>query len=299
MIYVKLEISDERGRNMIERAYLEIGNICNLACSFCHGTRRAPRQMSGDEFRLVLSRLSGKVKNIYLHLMGEPFYHPELFSFLEIARDFDFRISITTNGSLLDGTADKLCSFSDIVHKVSISLHAPEANGVRDFSQYLGCVIDFTQKISSSGIYAVMRLWNLDSAEREGKNSFNKEILEFIKESFPEPWQSRPSGFRIDRNIFLEYAEIFTWPEDSKDEPREHGFCHALSQQIGILADGSVVPCCLDAEGSMVLGNIFKQELDDIMSSERADSMRKGFIQSRLTEPLCRTCSYSKRFKAK
>ena len=281
---------------MIERAYVEIGNICNLACSFCHGTRREPRQMTEAEFREVLTRLSGRVKNIYLHLLGEPFYHPKLFSFLEIARQFDFRISITTNGTLLNGKAERICEFSDLIHKVCISLHAPEGNGAKEFSAYIKSVAEFSRKIADSGIYAVMRLWNLDSSEKSGANESNREIMNLLRQEFCGEWQSRRSGFRLSRNVFLEYAEIFTWPEDSQDEPRERGFCHGLSQQIGILADGTVVPCCLDAEGSIPLGNIFTESLESILASERAENIIKGFKRCELVEPLCKTCSYSKRF---
>ena len=281
---------------MIERAYVEIGNICNLACSFCHGTKREPKQMTEDEFRLVLSKLSGRVKNIYLHLLGEPFYHPELFRFLEIARELDFPVSITTNGTLLQGMGERIAEFSDIVHKVCISLHAPEGNGAKSYESYIKTVSDFSRTVAERGIYAVMRLWNLDSAEKLGENSCNSEIIGLLHNEFSEEWQERRSGFRLMKNIFLEYAEIFTWPEDSSDEPRERGFCHGLTQQIGILADGGVVPCCLDAEGSIRLGNIFEESLEDILSSERAREMLRGFSRRELCEPLCKTCSYAKRF---
>ena len=55
---------------MLKKAYVEITNCCNLACSFCPKTRRAPRTMSAQEFDLVLSRLEGYVQYVYLHLMG-------------------------------------------------------------------------------------------------------------------------------------------------------------------------------------------------------------------------------------
>ena len=39
---------------MYNKVYVEITNICNMNCSFCHGHSRAPRQMSIDEFAVIL-----------------------------------------------------------------------------------------------------------------------------------------------------------------------------------------------------------------------------------------------------
>ena len=55
---------------MLKKAYVEITNRCNLACSFCPKTKRAPRTMSAQEFDLILSRLEGYVQYVYLHVMG-------------------------------------------------------------------------------------------------------------------------------------------------------------------------------------------------------------------------------------
>ena len=285
---------------MLERAYVEIGNICNLRCSFCHKTKREPRQMTRAEFSSVLRALSGKCKYIYLHLLGEPLLHPELNELLTIAEDMGQRVCITTNGTLLSSRGQIITEHKGAVHKVSISLHAPEGNsdsvGDMRLENYLDTAIAFAKSCAEAGIYVVFRLWNLDSAEGLGKNENNGCIENRLKESFPEEWQKRPRGYRLAKNIFLEYDGLFTWPAESRAEPREAGFCHGLSQQIGILADGSVVPCCLDSDGDIILGNIFKESIEDILSSERARKMAEGFKRGAMIEPLCQSCTYSKRF---
>ena len=86
---------------MFDRVYVEIGNICNMKCSFCAGTKRAPRQMSVEEFEDVCKKLVGHTENLYLHVMGEPLLHPELDLLLKIAKKYGYKVSITTNGSLL------------------------------------------------------------------------------------------------------------------------------------------------------------------------------------------------------
>lgn len=277
------------------RAYVEIGNVCNLSCSFCPGTRRAPRQMTAEEFRRVLTEIRPYSDVIYFHVMGEPLFHPNLGEFLSIARELAFRVSITTNGTLLRSTAELLFSYADIIHKVSVSLHSAESNGGVS-EDYLGAVIDFAERASNVGIYAVLRLWNLDSEEREGENRENAVILDRLHAAFPEEWVKRYNGYRMTKGVFLEYAEIFTWPTESEAEPVETGYCHGLLDQIAVLTDGTVVPCCLDADGEIALGNLFLQSMEEILASERLRAMEAGLRSGRFTEALCRRCTYARRF---
>ena len=282
---------------MFDRVYVEIGNICNMKCSFCAGTRRAPRQMSIEEFEDVCKKLVGHTENLYLHVMGEPLLHPELDSLLKIAKKYGYKASITTNGSLLGRAGKTLISNADAMHRVSISLHAPEGNGIdARLDEYLDSVISFAGKFSALDKNVVFRLWNLDTNEREGENSLNAEILERLKKTYTGEWVKRYSGYRLAYRTFLEFDGIFTWPSESDAEPTERGRCHALTRQIAVLADGTVVPCCLDSEGAMPLGNLFLQSLSDVLSGELAQKMKKGFAACKMVHPVCQKCTYARRF---
>ena len=114
---------------MLEKAYLEITNICNMACDFCHGTCRTPREMTLAEFEALTDRLVGRVEYLYFHLMGEPLLHPLLPRFIDRAREKGFRPMLTTNGSLLGEVGELLLQSPP--HRISISLHAPAANPCR------------------------------------------------------------------------------------------------------------------------------------------------------------------------
>lgn len=282
---------------MLGRAYVEITNICNLSCSFCHKTQRAGRMMSLAEFELILLRLRGQVKELYFHLMGEPTLHPELPLFVGMARESGFLPMITTNGSRLSiaPLADALIEAHP--HRISISLHAPAANPAFSDAGYLDSCIDFARRAAEADIFAVLRLWNLGSAEEAS----NTEIIKRLKEEFPGEWTPRRGGesYRIADRIFLEWGEEFDWPDYGADAIAfdEDLYCHALRQQIGVLVDGSVVPCCLDAEGALCLGNIFELELESILRSPRACAIRDGFGRRRGAEELCRRCGYARRFK--
>lgn len=283
---------------MLQRAYVEIGNICNLRCSFCPTLRRAPRQMTVAEFETIAKQLIRVTKTLYLHVMGEPLCHPNLGEMIRLAGEMGFQVCITTNGTLLNRVGEVLLQNAEHLHRVSISLHCMEGNGAElSLSAYLENVLTFAKKSASAGIYTVFRLWNLDADGREGANRENKIIEDRIQAAYPAPWQKRWSGYRVGENVFLEYAGIFTWPTESNADAEEDGTCHGLRDQIAVLADGTVVPCCLDAEGEIPLGNLLTETVESILTSPRAEAMRRGFACGKMTEPLCQKCTYARRFR--
>ena len=279
---------------MLKKAYLEITNICNLSCSFCHKTKREKKMLSRNEFEVLTDKLKGKIKYLYFHLMGEPTLHPELPIFIDIAKQKGFTPIITTNGSLLGEKKQLL--LSHIPHKMSISLHAPAANDLFAQPDYIKNCIDFAKAAATKGCFIAFRLWNLGS---DGESQ-NEDILRALHEEFPKEWENArtPNVKKLDDKIFLEFAETFDWPDPKLNEcPSDTPiFCYGLRDQIGILCDGTVVPCCLDADGNIPLGNLFNEELDSILSSERAQKMYCEFSRRRASESLCRKCGYAKRF---
>ena len=278
---------------MLNKAYLEITNICNLSCSFCHKTSRKTRQMSYEEFDMLTEKLVGKIKYLYFHLMGEPTTHPDLPKFIQTAKSKDFLPIITTNGTLLGDFGDNLLLSPP--HKISISLHAPSANKAFSDESYLTNCIDFAKKAAQNNCYIAFRLWNLGS-ENEKENG---PIINKLKEEFPNDWTDvrNPNTKKLDEKIYLEYAECFEWPDINCEEyPSSNSFCHGLRDQIGILCDGTVVPCCLDADGVINLGNLFEQSFDEIVFSDRAKAIYNGFSNRKAAEELCRKCGYAQRF---
>lgn len=277
---------------MLKKAYVEITNRCNLACSFCPKTRRSARTMSAREFDLVLSRLAGSVQYVYLHVMGEPLLHPELSKLFSLAAARGMKICITTNGTLLSARADELLQAENL-HKVSISLHSFEGNDGADEEEqaYLESVWDFAEKAAGKGVIVALRLWNDGGADAR-----NGEILAFLREKAGDTWEEKRSGsFLLKKHLYLERAGKFDWPDLTAQE-RGTQFCYGLRDQIGVLADGTVVPCCLDHEGDIPLGNLFTQPLSDILSSPRARELREGFSRRAPTEELCRRCGFAARF---
>lgn len=281
----------------LKKAYLEITNVCNLRCDFCPGTRRKPGFLSPEGFRTLSEKLRPHVEYIYLHLMGEPLLHPHLPQLLDIAGEQGFKVIITTNGTLLPRHAQLLAS-SGSVHKISVSLHSFEGNESHalDLSHYLDDCIDAAKLLSSAGKICALRLWNLDGETTKGANASNADILAGLEQTFPKPWKENARGLTLAPKVYLEWGEKFEWPDLSAEERGSGVFCYGLRDQIGVLWDGTVVPCCLDHEGDIPLGNLYEQSLQEILDSPRAKAMYDGFSCRKATEELCRKCGYAKRF---
>ena len=272
------------------KAYIEISNLCNLSCSFCPGTRRPGRRMTAAEFASLMPKLRPYTDYLYFHLMGEPLCHPQLSEFLEIAGQHGFRVILTTNGTLLKRTQQILLA-SPALHKVNISLHAFEANDYFvPFEEYLEDCLSFGQAAAGEKII-VYRLWN-----QGGADELNIQILQQMQRHFPQPWTQERMGTRIAEKTYLEHGDKFDWPDLTAPEGDGPLFCYGLRDQIGVLCDGTVVPCCLDHEGDIALGNLFREELEDILNTPRAQAIYNGFSNREAVEPLCRRCGYARRF---
>lgn len=276
-----------------KRAYVEITDRCNLCCDFCPGTARPARDMTVAEFAAVADALRPCTGYLYLHVMGEALLHPELPAILSAAGERGFRVCLTTNGTLLPEKGGAVLE-SPAVHKVSVSLHSFEGNGGTDPAAYLSGVWAFAEEAAARGKKCALRLWNAGTDER-----LNSEVENFLSEKCGVDVSALPrdrgGNRRLGENLFLEHAPRFDWPSPDAPE-RNVTFCHGLRQQVAVLCDGTVVPCCLDGQGVMALGNLFTQPLDEILSSPRAQAIYEGFSRRQAAEPLCRRCGYATRF---
>ena len=271
------------------RVYVEITNICNRSCSFCPGTTREKRRMTLDEFKKIAHSLVGITDYLYFHVMGEPLAHPNLRQFIEYATSLGFRCAITTNGTLLESRGDELLSSG--LYKLNISVHSFEGGSDESYRSYIKSIASYADKASTAGILTVLRLWN-----KGYDGGLNDSTLEIFKSTLSGEWKWGTRGARIRHKLHLEYGDRFDWPDMSADFIGESVFCYGLRDHFGILVDGSVVPCCLDREGAITLGNVFEAQLADILTSPRAEAILHGFDRRCAVEELCKRCGYATRF---
>ena len=272
------------------KVYVEISNLCNLSCAFCPGTKRKKKAMTEEEFAALLPKLRPYTDFLFFHLMGEPLCHPKLGRFLELAHQACIKVILTTNGTLLHEHQELLLA-SGGLHKVNISLHAFEANDLSvPFEEYLRRCLEFG-KAAEGKVLVSYRLWN-----NGGADGLNDQILSALKQYFTEDWVQERRGIRIGNRVYLEHGDKFDWPDLNAADGGTANFCYGVRDKIGVLCDGTVVPCCLDHEGDLALGNLFTQDLAEILESKRAKAIYEGFSNRNAAEPLCRRCGYARRF---
>ena len=255
--------------------------------------------MSRDFFIKILEQLQGYTRHLMLHVLGEPLLHPELGLFLDLCREYGYLVSITTNGLLIHTAGRELLS-KPALRQVNFSLRCAEANTGRfSLEEYLGGLFSFIDAARQRpDLYISLRLWNAGAASSPEKN---QPILSFIEKIFPHSGSlsqrlTEHSSIKLAPSIFLNQAKHFMWPDINGKDFGGQGFCRGLRDHIAVLAGGTVVPCCLDSEGTINLGDINKISFADILAGSRARNLYDGFSRQVAVEPLCRRCSYRLRF---
>jgi radical SAM protein with 4Fe4S-binding SPASM domain len=283
-----------------KKIYIEITNVCNLSCDFCPKTKRAAEFMTQELFEKILFELKSRGKFLYFHVLGEPLLHPALGSYLDLCQKSDYKVNITTNGTLINKVSDLLLS-KPALRQVNFSLHSFNANE-HGFSvdNYLDDIFTFIHKSKEdTNIKICLRLWNLSE---NATSESNKYILERIEKEFSlnyklEEKLSPCNGIKLSENIFLNQSQSFNWPDIALPaEANQKGFCYGLRDQVAILVDGTIVPCCLDGEGVIDLGNIKHNSFSEVIEGKRAKKIYDAFSNRKVIEQLCNTCDYRKRF---
>jgi MoaA/NifB/PqqE/SkfB family radical SAM enzyme len=287
-----------------QKVYIEISNVCNLQCDFCPEVVRAKEFMGPELFARILQGVAPLTESVCFHLMGEPLAHPRFQEYLELCQKESLPVDITSNGVLLQGDRREAL-FSPTIRQVNFSVHSFEANFPdKDISSYLEKIFEFTAEAFERrpDLYINYRLWNFGSTAE--KSETTRLLLQKMKEFFGVDFSQSADirwkkGVRVKNRLYLNFDSRFRWPNPGDPIRSTEGFCHGLGSHIGILADGTVVPCCLDKEGVISLGSCRKSSLDEILAGERARSIADGFKKGKLVEDLCQKCTFVSRFDGK
>lgn len=283
-----------------KKVYIEITNVCNLKCKFCPVTNRAPKFMSLEEFNDILDQVKGFTDYIYLHIKGEPLFHPNLDLFLDLAYKKGLKVNLTTNGTLIRDNKEILLNKPSL-RQINISLHSIEQNKWYNNQEgYMDDILSFIDDAKDEKLIVALRLWNL-TMETEGSVEKNKFILDKLGSHFNLDFNvfeefKKKRGIKIREKLYLNEDMEFEWPDLNNNFYEESGFCYGLRDQVGILVDGTVIPCCLDGEGIINLGNIFNENFEMILDKEITHNIYDGFSNSKAVTELCKRCSYKNKF---
>lgn len=270
-----------------KKIYIEITNNCNLKCSFCSEVKRKRRFMTTEEFENILKKIKDYTDYIYLHIKGEPLLHPNIIEFLRLADKYNLKVNLTTNGTLFSKIAKELSECKSL-HKINFSLHSE--NNIDNYCEEIFKNVELLKdKI------IIYRLWTLKNNQLDSKS---QEIVNKIRKYYNLPQETvdkiyTSNNIKIKSTIYVDKDNEFSWPEVTTH--KSNGYCYALKTQIGILVDGTVVPCCLDSNGVVNLGNIFNESLEEIINSEKYISLKKSFQDRKPCEKLCQSCTFKEK----
>ena len=284
---------------MLKRVYLEITNRCNLQCSFCRPHQRPLEEIQPEQFALILKQLQGLTKHLYLHVKGEPLLHSRLDKLLSLCQEYGFAVNLTTNGTLLK-TRQELLLQSPALRQVNISVHSFPEQSNEQQEEYLNNILRFAE-LAATKVYVNLRFWNRQNNQPapETEDLLKKIIRHFSNEEISITQIIQRRQATLAKNIFLSFDDEFEWPALSNPYYGTNGTCYGLRQQLAILVDGTVVPCCLDGEGEAALGNVFITPLNELLQTALVQEAIQGFQQNKRILPLCQHCSYQQRFGKK
>lgn len=261
---------------MFKKIYVEITNNCNLNCDFCIGNKRDKKFIDLDTFNTLLGKLEGYTKYLYFHVMGEPLLHPKINELIDMASK-KFNINLTTNGFLIDRIKD-----NKNIRQVNISLHSYDDKYKISLEEYINKIFDAADELSKT-TYIDYRMW-VDNVNKD-------KVINMLEEKYNVTIGDSKS-IKLADNVYYDVEEEFVWPSLDNDYYEEVGSCMGTRSYIGVLVDGTVVPCCLDSNGDIKLGNIYESSLEDIVNSDLFKSMNEGFKNNKKIHPMCKHCNF-------
>jgi len=259
----------------LKKIYLEVTNGCNLNCKFCIQNNRKVEYLTIDNFKLILNKLKDYTDYLYFHVLGEPLLHPNINELINIASK-NFYINITTNGYLINNLK------TNNIRQLNISLHSFSDQYNIKLKDYLDNIFDKMDTLKNT--YISLRLWV--------KNKYNNEIINYINSRYNLNIEYDVKNYKINNHIFINNFHEFIWPDLNNNYYNAEGACYALIDHIGILSNGTIIPCCLDSKGIINLGNIYKDNLNEIFKTKRVEDMIKNFKNNKKCEELCKHCNF-------
>jgi len=267
----------------LKKIYIEITNRCNLNCSFCIHNKRPFKDLLFDEYKMIIDRIKEHTKEIYLHVLGEPLLHNDINSFIDYAYNNGLKVNITTNGYLINRINE-----NKRIHRLNISMHSyDEKNGLL-LDSYLDNIFNTIDNIRDN-TFVSLRLWV--------NNKYTDYMLDYINKRYRCHIKNIHDDMKekITNNLIIDTNHEFIWPNLSNHYYCLVGTCRGLIDHIGILSDGTIIPCCLDSEGVINLGNIYDDHLEDIYNKQLVKDMIKGFKNNQKIHELCKHCYFLKR----
>ena len=272
---------------MFKRVYLESTNSCNLNCAFCEAVKKHDF-MDINDIKSRLDEIKEVTNYVYLHVLGEPLLHPFFDEILSYTDKLGLNVQLVTNGTLLYKYPNLLDHKS--LRKCSISIHSIDNLNISDdYFKTIDRLIDIVKDKEKQ--FLELRFYD---EEHLAHNS--KRYYEELKKRYPLENTTKKQSYRIAKNVYIYTQVLFHWPDINDPIINDKGKCHGAIDMLGILANGDVIICCLDAAGHTKVGNLKKDSLKEILNSNPYLNIRNEMLKQHLVCDLCQRCTYRLRF---
>jgi len=258
--------------------------------------------MTLEHFEEINKQLKPYTKELAYHIVGDPLVLSNLDKYLNISLKHDLKVNIVTTANNISEKHHEVL-MNETIKQINFSINSYNANShKKSLDEYLNPILDFIEYAQNRKheYFINLRIWNLD--DDKSAREFNQAVFEKVNKRFgsdidiEDIYKNRPKNIRVDRKLFFNFDEYFNWPSLENDFVSDKGFCYGLDSHFGILTSGDVVPCCLDQNACINLGNTNTSPLGDILSSPRVKAIQKGFKEGKVIEELCQKCEYRTRF---
>ncbi|MDY5186207.1 radical SAM/SPASM domain-containing protein [Helicobacter trogontum] len=275
------------------KIYVEITDICKLSCSFCTPKKAVRGIMPLPLYEKIISQITQHTRFISLHVLGDPLCVNNLSAYIDIGAYYNVRFDIVSSAAFLKEEHFSLLTQPHI-RQVSFSLDALFDNKhlQKDINTYFDTILTFYNyaKIKSPNLYINLRLFG------------NYDYTYFLQKFPYAILQPQKRRFRLEKNFFLRFHQAFKWHTQQKTPKVENTttwqtypntpYCLGTIRQLAILANGIVIPCCIDAHAQMPLGDFNVQNFLEILYSKKMKDMQESLRTHKNLPQLCQNCSF-------
>jgi radical SAM protein with 4Fe4S-binding SPASM domain len=272
----------------------------------------------------------GPLYPVKLHQMGEPTLHYRLVDIVAYAESRGIPIELNTNCSMLtpelmDGlyeagltnlilsyqtpdevsfetrkAINKKLTFDVYMEKVRMAVERKVAAGASTYIE-----IDVMNTVGSPGVRIVgdegrasrvLMEWIAFARSLERKYGCEplEHNLDLVTGGFRFLEHDEDTGrYTLLPGVDLVWKQLHTWGnviEQQSVQQEVDGYCPAPNEQFVILWDGTVTVCCTDYEGTLAMGNIKEQTIEEIWTSPKWGRLREQMWKNELESKTCRIC---------
>ncbi len=243
-------------------------------------------------FEKVCKEAAPLTQIITLHVLGDPCKLKNLNHYLSVARRFSLKVDLVTSGVYW---RDFETLLQDVIYQISISLDAGlDHHNKINQHRYIQKILEFCRYKCEKNSEVFLNLRIQDSTLEKHQNLI-KPFLESFECVSLEGLKTQ-SRARLFKKSFLNIQKTFKWPNLNAQNPLNQEskipYCYGLIKQIAILSNGVVVPCCMDTQAHISLGDLNHTPLKDVLKSQKAMAIKTHFLKGEALELLCKNCSY-------